>query len=544
MALGKSLRKKFADPVRKQTDSVLHENTVESFLSMTVLEDRDFTAERSTIKPRDVPVTRIVRNRLVVEIPKRPDWKGLTPEQLHLRENHVFLEWRRSLAYMVEEEGILLTPFEKNIEMWKQLWRVVEKSQLLVQIVDARNPLLFKSDDFDAWVASLSKHCILLLNKADLTSEFQRIAWSRYFLKHGIPHVYFSAKMSLNQQEIDELEEKERIELAASKASEAELTGRIDASTPTLDDAAKESSSQSDAAKPSSNEADATRATIRRISRIIGADELLAHLFKTCPDTGEVKPVIGFVGYPNVGKSSTLNALIGVKKVSTGSTPGKTKHFQTIHLENAILCDCPGLVFPTSAHTHAEMVVSSIIPIDQLREVHSSAQLICEMIPKKYLEYFYTISIPTLDAEGYYEDREPTAVELLMCLARTRGWVKSSQGNPDEFRAARKLLKDFTMGALVHVSPPPGVSRTEFNKDLYKLSPAQLKKPDPTVNSAKGVETIDDSFFSQSIIRAHTNGKSPITDFSRVIKQMPSSDKKKHKKAQRKKKHEHWTATD
>jgi large subunit GTPase 1 len=34
------------------------------------------------------------------------------------------------------------------------------------------------------------------------------------------------------------------------------------------------------------------------------------------------------VGYPNVGKSSTINALVGEKKVAVTATPGKTKHFQ------------------------------------------------------------------------------------------------------------------------------------------------------------------------------------------------------------------------
>lgn len=34
------------------------------------------------------------------------------------------------------------------------------------------------------------------------------------------------------------------------------------------------------------------------------------------------------VGYPNVGKSTTINALLEHKKVAVSATPGKTKHFQ------------------------------------------------------------------------------------------------------------------------------------------------------------------------------------------------------------------------
>lgn len=37
-----------------------------------------------------------------------------------------------------------MTPFEKNIEVWKQLWRVVERANILIQIVDARDPLFYR----------------------------------------------------------------------------------------------------------------------------------------------------------------------------------------------------------------------------------------------------------------------------------------------------------------------------------------------------------------------------------------------------------------
>ena len=44
---------------------------------------------------------------------------------------------------------MVLTPFERNLELWRQLWRVLERSQVLVQILDARNPLLFRSLDLE-----------------------------------------------------------------------------------------------------------------------------------------------------------------------------------------------------------------------------------------------------------------------------------------------------------------------------------------------------------------------------------------------------------
>jgi large subunit GTPase 1 len=56
--------------------------------------------------------------------------------------------------------------------------------------------------------------------------------------------------------------------------------------------------------------------------------------------------VVGFVGYPNVGTSSTIYALVGDKKISVTHTPGKTEHFQTLIIsEELMLCDCPGRIF-------------------------------------------------------------------------------------------------------------------------------------------------------------------------------------------------------
>ena len=72
---------------------------------------------------------------------------------------------------------------------------------------------------------------------------------------------------------------------------------------------------------------------------------------------------MGLTGYPNVGKSSTINALFGSKKTAVAATPGKTKHFQTLFVsETLMLCDCPGLVLPKYASSKAEMVAAGALP--------------------------------------------------------------------------------------------------------------------------------------------------------------------------------------
>lgn len=126
---------------------------------------------------------------------------------------------------------------------------------------------------------------------------------------------------------------------------------------------------------------------------------------------------MGLVGYPNVGKSSTINALLGEKKVSVSATPGKTKHFQTIHLSPTIvLCDCPGLVFPQFATTKAALVCDGVLPIDQMREHTGPVALVVKRLPKNVLEASYGLSIKVSGVEEG-GDGNVTAEDLLIAYA-------------------------------------------------------------------------------------------------------------------------------
>lgn len=91
----------------------------------------------------------------------------MSAEMLKENENHAFLNWRRDLAQLQDSE-LILTPYEKNLEFWRQLWRVLERSQLLVQVIDARNPLLFRLDQNLLFISSI----ILLSNSSFYTLCF------------------------------------------------------------------------------------------------------------------------------------------------------------------------------------------------------------------------------------------------------------------------------------------------------------------------------------------------------------------------------------
>lgn len=97
----------------------------------------------------------------------------------------------------MEENNVKLaiTPFEKNIEVWRQLWRVIEKSDFLLQIVDARNPYFFFSEDLDQYIKEIEgdKKFILCINKADFLNDELIQHWNQYFLEKGVQHIFISA---------------------------------------------------------------------------------------------------------------------------------------------------------------------------------------------------------------------------------------------------------------------------------------------------------------------------------------------------------------
>lgn len=384
--------------------SVIDQNNLDEFMSMAALANRQFTAERSV---KLISETRIVgtplntnpkdlQNYRPLQLPHRPKWQpGTTPEQLEELEKDSFLKWRRSLADTEEAEiNSAVTPFEKNLEVWRQLWRVIERSQVVCQIIDARNPLFFRSPDLEAYVKEQSKRYVLVLNKADLVDPDAREKWSVYLNSENLEHFHFSANQE--QELIDK-------DLDGENEFGPEFVSRAP-------------------------------------GYIYSGKEILRIL------SGPSQMTIGCVGYPNVGKSSVINVLCRKKRVGVAAQPGKTKHLQTLIISDTVtLCDCPGLVFPSLLSSRSEMVTCGVLPIDQLKDVISPVEIVCLRVKSRVLEEKYGICLG-----GRVKARV-----LLQKISVHRGFY-TGNGLPDEVKAGKMVLKDYVNGRLKFSHLPPG----------------------------------------------------------------------------------------
>lgn len=192
------------------------------------------------------------------------------------------------------------------------------------------------------------------------------------------------------------------------------------------------------------------------------------------------------IGFPNVGKSSVINVLCKKKLVGVDARPGKTKNYQTIYLSSDLmLCDCPGLVFPTVASSKSEMICNAVLPIDNIWDWIEPIQYITTLIPKRVLCYLYKLNLET-------EQQHVTATHLLFAYATNRGYVTGS-GQPDLAKASRLILKDFNTGKLLYCHLPDltilkGEIVKQFNEVPEDFQPEYYKSANEEILNMKKFE--------------------------------------------------------
>lgn len=341
-------------------------------------------------------------------IPRRPAPQGLHREEYKELEKREFGRWKHRMNGLLSG-GRHMTPYERNINVWRQLWTTGEISSVIIQVVDARNPMLFYTKDIRRHYPA-KKH-LLLLNKADLLSSQQILSWRDHLNRQQIDHAFYSA-----------------LDPGAGGlvSTWMDVVGRVEA--------------------------------------MRGA---------CAPD---VDFVVGMVGYPNVGKSSTINTLFGRKVVTTSAMPGKTKSIQTLELfregmqRPLCICDCPGLVFPNFVAEKQDLILNGVLSLDQSRDTRGCLELLVKRAGVQALCAIYGVTRFVNDS------RRSLCENFLHFLMRHKG-------HPEEGKTIKMLIRDYLEGKILFAHPPEdyavgeGDRESAFNAGNKHL--AQLASPVP-----------------------------------------------------------------
>jgi nuclear GTP-binding protein len=283
----------------------------------------------------------------------------------------------------------------------KELRKTVEGADVILQVLDARDPMGTMSTAVQEMVVSKgNKKLVYILNKSDLVPRDVLAGWLAY-LRRSHPTVPFKSNTQTGQAK----------NLGRGKGN---IAKNEDSSLKT--------------------------------NRAVGTEELIG-LLKNYSRVGDTKSqiVVGIVGFPNVGKSSLINSLMRSRAVGVSSMPGFTKVAQEVVLDKNIrLMDSPGIVFADG--DTAATALRNCVNVEEMEDVMTPLQAIMDRCPQGYLMQLYNIST----------FKKGDATSFLALVARASGKLKKG-GTPNIDQAARVVLHDWNNGKIKYYCKAPSI---------------------------------------------------------------------------------------
>ncbi|KAJ7014738.1 nucleolar GTP-binding protein 2 [Populus alba x Populus x berolinensis] len=266
--------------------------------------------------------------------------------------------------------------FEKgqSKRIWGELYKVIDSSDVVVQVLDARDPQGTRCYHLERHLKEhcKHKHMILLLNKCDLIPAWATKGWLRVLSKE-YPTLAFHA--SINK--------------SFGKGS--------------------------------------LLSVLRQFARLKSDKQAIS---------------VGFVGYPNVGKSSVINTLRTKNVCKVAPIPGETKVWQYITLTKRIfLIDCPGVVYQNH-DSETDIVLKGVVRVTNLHDAAEHIGEVLKRVKKEHLQRAYKIK--------EWDDEN----DFLLQLCKSTGKLLKG-GEPDHMTAAKMVLHDWQRGKIPFFVPPP-----------------------------------------------------------------------------------------
>ncbi|KDO28461.1 hypothetical protein SPRG_20167 [Saprolegnia parasitica CBS 223.65] len=314
----------------------------------------------------------------------------------------------------------------------KELKKVVERADVILEVLDARDPMGCRTMDMEDLMRSKGKKVVLVLNKIDLVPAETLQPWLAH-LRTSYPTIAFKAST----------QDKNISSSGISKGEKAQgklMTG----------------------------------------SRAVGTEALMQLLKNYCRSANiKTAITVGVIGYPNVGKSSVINSLKRSKAASVSSIAGHTKVIQEIHLDNKIkLIDCPGIVFDTS--DSQRLILRNCVNAEAFSDPIPAVEIILGRCSKEQIQALY-------DVPAYTD-----TIEFLVHLAMAQGKLGKG-GIPDRKAVARTVLQDWNRGKIPFFTPPPAIKDTRLDDGVMIVNSFSADFDlDQALNPTTYLDTADD----------------------------------------------------
>ncbi|KAK4129192.1 NGP1NT-domain-containing protein [Parathielavia appendiculata] len=284
---------------------------------------------------------------------------------------------------IVEEDFSVATAKEaifskgQSKRIWNELYKVIDSSDVILHVIDARDPLGTRCRHVEKYLATEAphKHLVFVLNKIDLVPSSTAAAWIRVLQKDH----------------------------------------------PTC----------------------AMRSSIKNPFGRGSLIDLLRQFSILHKDRKQIS--VGLIGYPNVGKSSIINALRGKAVAKVAPIPGETKVWQYVTLMKRIyLIDCPGIVPPNHHDTPQDLLLRGVVRVENVEHPEQYIPAVLKKVKTHHMERTYEL-------KGWKDH-----IEFLELLARKSGRLLKG-GEPDVDGVAKMVLNDFMRGKIPWFTPAPAM---------------------------------------------------------------------------------------
>uniref|UniRef100_A0A1I7UL83 Nucleolar GTP-binding protein 2 n=1 Tax=Caenorhabditis tropicalis TaxID=1561998 RepID=A0A1I7UL83_9PELO len=297
------------------------------------------------------------------------------------------LSREKELGDRPENQNPLFRAGQSN-RVWGELYKVIDSSDVVVQVVDARDPMGTRCRHVEEFLRKEKphKHLVTVINKVDLVPTWVTRKW----------------------------------------------IGELSKEMPTI----------------------AFHASINNSFGKGAVINLLRQFAKLHPDRPQIS--VGFIGYPNVGKSSLVNTLRKKKVCKTAPIAGETKVWQYVMLMRRIyLIDSPGVVYP-QGDSETQIILKGVVRVENVKDPENHIQGVLDRCKPEHLRRQYGIP-------------EFTGVDdFLTKIAIKQGRLLKG-GDPDIIAIAKVVLNEFQRGKLPYFVPPPGCE--ERAKKDYEQAP-------------------------------------------------------------------------